>query len=498
MANSYITKTQLENASLDAATLESIINGSEVLNTNGLLDSRLGAHLKTLKRIITDLSELDIGEAATVLINQRLDDFQYTLSVRETLIKALIKASQKPFMIFGFGDAGACGNVANTDAQTWELSPRSELKIWNGVASAFQDLDIGTNHNLQTDNGLTVHGKELALANLCKRAYFSKQVYYCQICKAGGLVANMQPGHASGYWTQFSSNIAAATSAISGEYEKVIWISIGLNDVNNFTSDTDFKNGLISLINALKAAIPISKIFITMLIPVVAASATYNTRIREIAASRSDTYIVEDQIPFPSTFGSVPTMNDYKGNKIIVGRLFQSMFPQYVLLNPVSASQPAASFDGQFIRFSTQNQFMNVIGTVPVIGFDFIVSDPGNGIIYAIDDDINQDAYFTGSSTDPYIGGFYQLSNELYHTVGRNSGSVISGFTGASRHCRLKVEGSNLVLYNSFDGGSNWVLARTFTNAVLGKTELRIKMSSTQAVGSPNDYIFNEYWQNPN
>ena len=70
---SIITKTELENAKVDAGTLRDVVNGSATLNGDGTLSSRLGTELKTIAKIIADLSVLDIGESAAAQINQRLN-----------------------------------------------------------------------------------------------------------------------------------------------------------------------------------------------------------------------------------------------------------------------------------------------------------------------------------------------------------------------------------------------------------------------------------------
>lgn len=68
-----VTKAELENAKVDAATLKDVVNGAANFNTDGTLTSRLGTELKTIAKIIADLSNQDIGESAAAQINQRLN-----------------------------------------------------------------------------------------------------------------------------------------------------------------------------------------------------------------------------------------------------------------------------------------------------------------------------------------------------------------------------------------------------------------------------------------
>lgn len=70
---SVVTRTQLENASLDCQTLEDVVNGSEVFGGTGILASREGTVIQTLKKVIADLAELDVGELAAAQLNVRMD-----------------------------------------------------------------------------------------------------------------------------------------------------------------------------------------------------------------------------------------------------------------------------------------------------------------------------------------------------------------------------------------------------------------------------------------
>lgn len=66
-----VSKEQLENASIDAQTLEQIVNGSA---SPGTLNSRLGTPLKTLAKIIEELANQNIAGSALTLLNERIDN----------------------------------------------------------------------------------------------------------------------------------------------------------------------------------------------------------------------------------------------------------------------------------------------------------------------------------------------------------------------------------------------------------------------------------------
>lgn len=69
-----VTKTQLENAALDAATLQAVVNGSA---SPGTVTSRLGTSLSTVAKVIEDLANTDIGESAVAVINQNISAAQF-------------------------------------------------------------------------------------------------------------------------------------------------------------------------------------------------------------------------------------------------------------------------------------------------------------------------------------------------------------------------------------------------------------------------------------
>jgi len=74
-----ITKQELEDASVDAYSLERIVNGSATENGTGLVTTRLGQQVKTVAKIASELATQDIGGMAAAQINQRVDAVQAEL-----------------------------------------------------------------------------------------------------------------------------------------------------------------------------------------------------------------------------------------------------------------------------------------------------------------------------------------------------------------------------------------------------------------------------------
>lgn len=84
-----VTRTELENASLDCKSLDDVLNGSAALNGTGLVSTREGTILQTIKKITTELAELDIGESAAAQLNTRMDALEATNVALEARIAAL-------------------------------------------------------------------------------------------------------------------------------------------------------------------------------------------------------------------------------------------------------------------------------------------------------------------------------------------------------------------------------------------------------------------------
>ena len=64
-----ISKTQLENAALDAQTLEGVINNGP---TPGIVATRLGRNIRTLSKVIEDLAATEVGDSAIATLNTRI------------------------------------------------------------------------------------------------------------------------------------------------------------------------------------------------------------------------------------------------------------------------------------------------------------------------------------------------------------------------------------------------------------------------------------------
>lgn len=144
-------------------------------------------------------------------------------------------------MIVAFGESNSGGYAPNASASGGELASRSEVQMWNVDTDTFENLDIGTNNNLD-HAGLnsTTHGIELELANAVAAGRFSAStVYYVQTGAGGSQIAEWAVGHPSGYWTEFLARTQAARAWLTSRGMTpviTVFYTQGINDAVDFSS----------------------------------------------------------------------------------------------------------------------------------------------------------------------------------------------------------------------------------------------------------------------
>ena len=102
------------------------------------------------------------------------------------------------YVIVSTGESNSGGYALNTSASALEVSSRPEVQIWNVNTDVFENLDIGTNNNLD-HNGLTsaTHGWELQLANDVAEGVWSSiqdPLYYVQTGQGGSTITQWEVG----------------------------------------------------------------------------------------------------------------------------------------------------------------------------------------------------------------------------------------------------------------------------------------------------------------
>lgn len=380
-----------------------------------------------------------------------------------------------------FGESNSGGYALNSDAASWEIGSRSELQIWNVNTNVFQNLDIGTNNNLD-HAGLnsTTHGWELGLANRIKQGQLgSNDWYYVQTGQGGSKISDWVEGGA--YWTKFISRTTAAKAAMPNEYNIAVWMTLGINDALAGTplSASAYRSGLEEIITRIKVQLPNCKIFILTLPPVNATYTGYSQQIELIADADDDVYSIS--ATSPATLDMRDTNHwSYRGMKRVAARFVQkiqdvyNLAPKWLVWNQRG--------DAGYTYFSAVNQHAAVSAIIDFsVDDQFIAVDYAaatTGIVFAIDDDITE---VNWGGVDAYNGGAFMSGGTLFRATGNNTGTS----TGQSTPlwARFRKSGNNLLLDTSTDGGTTWTNRHTFTGALTGKSTVRVKALTAIGAG---------------
>lgn len=150
-------------------------------------------------------------------------------------------------LILIFGESGAAGRALDTDATALELSSRSIVKIWNNNTNVFENLDVGTNNNINQNVLAGEHGWELGLANEVAAGRLNSPVYLVKAAYSGSLIAeHLNGASVSGYgWAVMKARMDGAIAYLNSNsipFKITVWTSIGINDYNVSTTATDYRN----------------------------------------------------------------------------------------------------------------------------------------------------------------------------------------------------------------------------------------------------------------
>jgi len=119
------TPQEIQDAGPDLQTLEDVANGSATINGTGLVPTRLGGNVKTLRKVILDaeefLAEQDIGDGAAALINQRVDRVAQGLDeVNRVPADTLVSVRALSAPSLRVSDVGNVTAAFGTDGSFWE------------------------------------------------------------------------------------------------------------------------------------------------------------------------------------------------------------------------------------------------------------------------------------------------------------------------------------------------------------------------------------------
>lgn len=349
------------------------------------------------------------------------------------------------------GESNSGGQALNTDASAGELDANAGVQILNVNTELFEDLDIGTNNNLDHFN-LTpnTHGFELGLSNSVDLAHWESPVYLIQTGHGGSKISEWQTGGT--YWTKFLARTAAAkaeftTAEISPDY--VVWMSFGINDRVAATNPSTWKTDTLEWINRIRLELPGAKIMMTILPSL--NNTAFNLKILELANENNFIFAVE-------TEGA--DMDDanhwsYEGMKEISNRLTHKSRVELGLDSGWQFTTfTASSHSGYALEFTgaspagaiTDLQYMPDGWAV-----EWAVSTNSDGVTVGLDP--VRDTNFVWNSTlwnDASVDFYYTVSGTAY----RASDGVPSENLGdAGFKMRLRRSGTSLI-YETYDGVS--------------------------------------------
>lgn len=393
-----------------------------------------------------------------------------------------------------FGESNSGGYALNSDAVAWEVASRSDLQMWNVTGEAFENLDIGTNNNMD-HNGLnsTTHGWELGLANRIRQGYLSDYPhYYLQTGQGASIIAEWAVGHGSGYWTKFLSRTAGAKAAVDYS-DCFVWLSLGINDAiaGSPISNATYKSGIEDLITRIKAELPGCKFLLFTLPTVNGTYDGYSTQLRDIATADAAATVIEWEAPREVEMRDANHAG-YLGMKRLAARAVKEIETQLSTTSKALTWSDSAfgGDDAGYVYFDGPNIHSHASETVNVtvdgsIVFDF-ATGAGDGLIIALDAATNE---VNWGGSDPYYGAAYQVAADIYYSD--SNGTSTDAAVNAPLWVRLRWAAANddLVMESSDDGGSTWTERHTFSAALAGQTIAYVK--SLTAINA----AFADVWQ---
>jgi hypothetical protein len=397
-----------------------------------------------------------------------------------------LAATAPALCVIAVGESNSGGVANNANAFAWELASRPELQMLNTTTLLFENLDIGTNNNLN-HLGLTsaTHGWELELANACKRNEIGRQTYYIQTGQGGTLGWQWIPGAGGYFETSFIPRVDAAKAQFATRpVQYVVWLSLGINDAIASTNSYLFKGHVRRLIAGIKAQIPDVKICIGRIMRTNASYEAIDDRIAELS---DDPAVRIVSIASLATDGgnhwNYYGMRGMSERMLDATRQMVSTIPSR-LLTFVSST---ASIDGSRVQFSAINQYANASETIDFsfdqsIEIDWLFDM--NGLIVILDTDIIEEMW--AGASDPWLLAVFENGQFfISETNGATTGTPFASAT-VSR-LRFRKFGNDLLLESTVDN-STWTTRHTRSGVLSGVNYVRIKMKS--AIGGSAVRVF--------
>lgn len=202
------------------------------------------------------------------------------------------------------GESNSGGYAPNADASVDELAERSVVQILNTSTLLFENLNIGTNNNLDhAALDSTRHGIELELANaVAAGRFFQSQLHIVQTGQGSSNIEEWNVGAPSGFWTKWLQRVNAAKDIYHDRGWKpvpVVFYSQALNDAvgNGFyggTATTDaaaWKTKTIAHLAKIRAELGAETLIV--LTKFKSTYSAFNTAIDEIVAADEFSRVIQ-------------------------------------------------------------------------------------------------------------------------------------------------------------------------------------------------------------
>jgi len=190
------------------------------------------------------------------------------------------------------GESNAGGQAPNSGATLDELASIREVQILNNNTFTFENLDIGTNNNIDHWNMICcdTHGFELQLANSVKANAFTNnpQVHLVKTGQGLSILGDWNVGGV--FWNKFLQRVAAAKTQLPASTQWVVWYSLGINDYIFGTPTNTFKTMTIAHLNKIKAELPGAIIIMTQF---QSMGDIYTSTMAEIASTQPNVYVID-------------------------------------------------------------------------------------------------------------------------------------------------------------------------------------------------------------
>jgi hypothetical protein len=386
-------------------------------------------------------------------------------------------------LIVSFGESNSGGQVPNADAQSWEIASRSDIQMWNINTNVWEDLDLGTNNNLDHATAMPnyLHSWELGLANRKRQGFFpGKTIYYVQTGQGGSTLSQWNVGGA--YWTKFLTRTTNAKAALTaGTYSTAVWITLGINDALAMTPAATFKSGMQELIGRIKSQLPGCKIYLATLPPVNLEFIANSAKILEIAAEDSESVRAVSvtspvELPMQDSYHW-----NYQGMKRLSARMTAATLVDLGIQSKSVAFGSRNDAGWHYSTAGTQHEATTTPLDCSVDGWVALslVNPDSNGLVIGLD---------TEPSIEPYTAppDKWILAYNFNATVATRVAGVDVAISGISAPCWVRLRwyaaNDNVDIETSTDGGVTWVNRETRVNALAGVSSVYVKSSA--AVGA--------------